>query len=247
MAEAVRTSWSVCRFLTASLWLLALGGAVGWGVRWAMDPGRFPVRDIEVRGEMTQVDPEAVRARVRALTDGGFLRCDVHAVAAAVESVPWVDKARVRRLWPDRVLAELTEQVPIARWGEDAYLSASGAVFKTRTPVAVPDLPMVTAPQGAITDILARYEDLRWDLAELGLELQRLVVDDRGAWWLHLDGDLVVALGRVDVDARWRRLKGAYQQILAGRPMAIERIDLRYPHGVAIRWREPSEALPGAG
>ena len=42
----------------------------------------------------------------------GFLSVDLDALRAALESIPWVDRARVERRWPNGVRVFITEHVP---------------------------------------------------------------------------------------------------------------------------------------
>src|SRR6185503_6524119 len=49
----------------------------------------------------------------------------------AVEALVWVDRARVQRVWPDRIGIEIVEQQAAARWGDDGLLNTRGELFAT--------------------------------------------------------------------------------------------------------------------
>jgi cell division protein FtsQ len=56
----------------------------------------------------------------------GFLSVDLDNLRAALESIPWVDRARVERSWPNGVRVFITEHVAVARWGEDGLMNTRG-------------------------------------------------------------------------------------------------------------------------
>src|SRR3546814_2645498 len=61
---------------------------------------------------------------------------------AAVDKLPWVDQAEVRKHWPDVVEVRIVEHRPFARWGDDQLLSEDGDLF----PVADPGVPASLPP-----------------------------------------------------------------------------------------------------
>ena len=100
-------------------------------------PARGRLLDLPVR---SIVDRRPVPARRRGRgaaggarrADGGFVSADLDRLRSAVEALAWVDRARVRRLWPDRIRIEIVEQQAAARWGEDGLLNTRGELFATR-------------------------------------------------------------------------------------------------------------------
>ena len=72
-----------------------------------------------------------------------------------------------------------------------------------------------------------------------------LLLDERGGWRIQLADDAVLVLGHRRPLAALESFAGASAAILASRDGRIERVDLRYSNGFAIRWRE--EPAGGAG
>ena len=76
---------------------------------------------------MQPLDVEkAVRSQVGR---NGLVSVDLAAVSLAVRQIPWVDRARVGRAWPQGLTVEVVEQIPVARWGEASLLNARGEIF----------------------------------------------------------------------------------------------------------------------
>ena len=57
----------------------------------------------------------------------GFFAVDLEAAQTAVAHLPWVERAEVRKRWPDVLEVQVIEHMPFARWGADRLLSASTA------------------------------------------------------------------------------------------------------------------------
>jgi cell division protein FtsQ len=70
----------------------------------------------------------------------------------------------------------------------------------------------------------------------VGLDLEA-----RGAWTLELDNDIKVVVGRENINERLQRFLELYRLRLADKSAEIEQIDIRYTHGVAVKWREKTD------
>jgi cell division protein FtsQ len=112
MAEPRRNTGQVSgapRQLLLGLLLPALIAGLGWLGLQALDPEQWPIRAVRIEGEATT----------------GLLLVDVDAVRHALEELPWIERAYVRRLWPDRLLLTVVEQQPVARWWSTAAVNSS--------------------------------------------------------------------------------------------------------------------------
>ncbi|PRM00854.1 Cell division protein FtsQ [Haemophilus influenzae] len=59
-------------------------------------------------------------------------------------------------------------------------------------------------------------------------------IDDRGAWQVQLDNDIVLKLGRGDWKSKLERFVTIYPQIDVPENKKIDYIDLRYTTGAAV-------------
>ena len=75
----------------------------------------LPLRHLAAEGDVAHLRERAERA-ARAARVGKFFSVDLDAVRRAFESLPWVRKVEVRRLWPDRIEVSIEEHVALARW-----------------------------------------------------------------------------------------------------------------------------------
>ena len=220
-----------------ALLLLPAGGVVVTAVFFAttrlLDQ---PVRALVVSGSFQRVTALQVE---EALTDGlrqGFLSADLKALRSRVEALEWVKHAAIERRWPDTLVVRVVEHVAAARWGEQGLLNTSGELFTEARRHRFPELPQLSGPAGSEGRVARTYLSLRGRLAEAGLALAELDLDERGAWRFRLDDGTEVRLGRRATGPRTDRFFMVVVPRLAAQFDAIEYVDLRYSNGFAVGW-----------
>lgn len=196
-----------------------------------------PVRSIVIDGPFQRVSAVEVEQAARGALKGGFVSADLDRLRNAVEALAWVDRARVQRLWPDRIQVEIVEQQAAARWGDDGLLNTRGELFANGVRHVPPELPRLDGPQGSEWQVAQRYLAIQGRLVEQGLRVAALRLDARGAWEMDLSNGVTVRLGRRQVDERMDRLVQVAAQVIAGRAAEIAYVDMRYSNGFSIGWR----------
>ena len=71
----------------------------------------------------------------------------------------------------------LTEQRPLARWGEGGYLNHEGEYFAAIPDPLYKDLPLLSGPDGAEGSLMRRYQVLTGLLEPTGLQISELSRD----------------------------------------------------------------------
>lgn len=234
--------WNNARFLSITanaLFALALGLAAYIAVRVLLTSPAFPLRGIYVQGELHHVVPGEILGALQGRVKGTFFSADLDAIRALFESVPWVRRAEVRRLWPDRLEVRIEEHVALARWGqsrEPRLVNTFGEVFSGASDAK---LPLFSGPAGTEREVTRRYLVFRQLLAPLGLEPRQVQLNSRLAWQLKLSDGLTVQLGRDSekdrIDDRLARFVSVYPRTLGKFPRRLDFVDLRYPNGFALR------------
>jgi cell division septal protein FtsQ len=107
----------LCVHLGRLVTVVAILGSLGYALYYAQaspDGARlFPIARIEFTGT-AQMDQEALTALLRRSLPPNLLQVDLPAVRRTVESEPWVQSARVRRVLPDRLVIDVVERQPAA-------------------------------------------------------------------------------------------------------------------------------------
>ncbi len=233
--------WLNRRLLGALVLFGGLGSLLGYGGWQLAQPDTLPIRAVQVKGEFRYLDKADLYAILAGPASGGFFNVDVRAVKLAAESLPWVDRASVRRVWPDSLRVTVVEQVPLARWrqagGSMALVNVRGELFAAAGAGELAQLPLFHAPAGAAEVVAARYRRLSAPLATLGLSVRELAFNQRRAWRLQLDNGVLLLLGRGGDETVLKRFMGVWPRVLAARAEVIEKVDLRYTNGFAVSWK----------
>ena len=216
---------------------LVLAGALGWLWATLSDPRTLPLKAVEVEGRFEHVDAAAVRDAAAPYLGANFFTVDVARVQSAVETLPWVRAAQVRRVWPAALHIVVIEQNALSTWGEAGLLNERGEVFTPARASYPAGLPALHGPQGAGPVVAGAYRDLGKILAPLQVGIARIDLDERRAWQVELDNGMQLMLGRGEPYARLLRFVRFYRRALYGREAEVERVDLRYSNGFAVRWK----------
>jgi cell division protein FtsQ len=231
-------AWMIALALVATPIVAALNG-------WLADE-RWPIRRLVVQGRFEQVDEAAVRAAVAPRVRAGFFAVELDAVKAAIEALPWVERAEVRKHWPDRIDVRVEERVPIAFWGEERLLSSQGDVFAADLTRVSNDLPRLEGPDARAGEVWERHRVARERLAEIGFDIRATRMNPRGAWSVATADGAEIVLGREQLAQRLHRFIAAMQRLPVEDRGRIARADLRYANGFSVVWRAVVEPEAGA-
>lgn len=210
----------------------------------------FPIKQIRIEGELANVDPQILEQHLLPLVRGNYLTVDLNELEQAASDVGWVGSASVTRIWPDTLQVSLTEQRPIARWGDDSLLGESGEVFALLGQSAdFSPLPMLHAPRGHELEVLGMMDELNNKLQPRGTYVSSLRISDRLAWTVILSDGLEISIGNQDPLKALDRLLGVLPGLGEQRLALLKKVDLRYPRGFAVTWKsQPVEdAEPPSG
>jgi cell division protein FtsQ len=196
---------------------------------------------LTIGGHLQHVDPTAVRNAVLPELGSGFFTTRVERIGAAVDALPWVSEADVRREWPHTLRIDIVEEVPVARWGGDGLMDAQGKVFVHSQDKAYASLPQLSGRDDAAPDVLAQYNTLVGLLSPRGIAIVSLSVDARGAATVELDDGIEVRLGREDAAERLARFSAVALPALAAKLATVAYVDMRYTNGFAVGWKTPGE------
>lgn len=243
----VRAMNTVASLLFATAALIIAGGLLAWLVRLPY----FDIDTIELTGELTRSSADTVRANAAPKLAGNFFTLDLDRAQAAFEAVPWVRRAAVQRVWPDRIRVTLEEHRPAAWWleeGHDRLVNLHGEVFQANPgDVEEEGLPVLRGPEGSAAEVLAMQRRLLPLFSELGLGIEQLRLSVRGSWRVLLEGGAQVELGRgseEEVVARAQVFGSTVPQLIARYERPLEYADLRHADGYALRLKGVGTGVP---
>ncbi|MGH8797411.1 MAG: cell division protein FtsQ/DivIB [Caldimonas sp.] len=230
---------------TTALVFASLGAilVVATMLLWFVHQPVFALRAIRIEGDMTRNSVSTIRANAAPHLAGNFFTMDLAAGRRAFESVPWVRRAVVTRVWPNRLRVRLEEHRPVALWTNEGdaerLVDSYGEVFEANLGDVEDDaLPTLQGPEGSAAHVLALFGRIAPIFAGLDAHIDTLALSARGSWRAELDSGAEVQLGRGSDDEvieRTQRFAGTLSQVLARYQRPLESADLRHNDGYAVR------------
>ncbi len=254
----VRAAAWLRRLSVAGVGVLALAAVLGSyrAAAWIQDTELLAIRHIQVTGERRITESE-ILARAGYAPGKRVFGVDLDETRRAVEAIPWVRHATIRRVWPDELAITVVERdaetlAPARIDGELHHADYDGVILPMDE-WTIQDSPILDGlSAGRNQAEIARnafkigiYRDVL-DLIGPG-DLSEVHVSDGGEVSIvPIDEPLVVMLGATDHGSRWDKYRRSRTRILENYP-AAERIDLRFRDQVIIRSEPSGEDGPAEG
>ena len=217
---------AVCAMLATPLWLTVTS------------PGTLPIKRVIVRSSFQHLVQSDLKSLIEPYVDTGLFAVHARQLRQRLQAQPWVNQANVRRVWPDGIKIEIVEKKPVAYWGEHSLLTAEGKVFELPKNQAKLSLPALMGPEGQEKQVLQVYENISKILAPVDMNIKELQLSPSLSWSVKLNNGVTVLLGRNEPVHQVERLQKVYRRIVGDREGEVEQLDMRYPRGMAVRWRK---------
>lgn len=220
--------------------LLAISFKSGWN--YLQSGGIFPISVVKVEADYTHLSPKELQQAISNDLPASFWTVDVRALKSRLEAIAWVQSVDIQKIWPETLKIRVNEKKVFARWGKNALLSDKEEVF-------YPDatffkikhhLPMLYSPEGQTKVVAEQYSLMTQMLKTKKMSIKSLLLSDSGAWVLRLNNGTLLLLGRDEPIKRLSRFLRTYDAVfednVEGQKRKARRVDLRYPHGMAVSW-----------
>jgi cell division protein FtsQ len=242
-ASALPVDVRLMNAIAVGVFALALVALVAAGFAWVARRPQFQFGDVRLEGDLQRNSVTTVRANAMPHLAGNFFTMDLGRARAAFEQVPWVRRAVVRRVWPDKLVVALEEHQPVALWegdeNSDKMVNSHGEVFEANVGDVEDDsLPQFAGPDGTSAQVLDMYRRLQPMFAAMDAEVTALRLSGRGSWKVDLDDGAAVELGRgtqEEVAERTTRFIRTLPQVLHKFNAPLESADLRHAEGYAVK------------
>lgn len=225
-------------FMLQCLLFMAIASTIGGSVwLWKILHSQqfLPIREVKIEGDPTHLDKATLIAQVTPALSGGFFAIDMQQIVDVALAQPWVERVRVRRIWPATVCLKIIEHQPVARWGKKQLLAANGSLFTPNSIIEFATLPQLDAPDVLAKTLWSEYQKLTALLLPLQLQITHLTVTDRRSWSIELNNGMHITLGNEDIMVRLGRFVTTYPHIADHRRMDNTTVDLRYTNGFAFK------------
>ena len=149
----------------------------------------------------------------------------------------------IERIWPHELLVNIEETVPIALWNNVNILSNRGDLFKPQDIELHKELPRLIGGTTHVSLVTDMYRQASKILRQAGLRLIEIEYEKGLVWNLKLEDKaregfdfILVRDGEKSVSRLYRFVE--HYPSLNRMEQMPERVDLRYPTGMAVSWND---------
>lgn len=224
--------WRYNRACAVALLILLL---FGFGVFKLLDPRTLPIRQVSVKGDFQHLSTAGLQGRASEAVRGGFFNVNVETIKKVLLEEPWIQEVSVKRIWPDRIMVSIREQVAVAQWNDNALLNDNAQLFSPEMDTFPEDIPVFRGPENTHAQLLSRYRELHAALPE-ELRIAEITLSDRRSWHVGFINGPHVYLGSTNIERRMNRFIDYVPVKLGDYFDRIRSIDMRYTNGFAVRW-----------
>ena len=196
-----------------------------------------PLTRVVIGGDFINLQEQDLASLVKAEIDGGFLSMNLNNLREQLQQHPWIHEVSIRKEWPSTLKVEIVEEVPIARWGHKGFLNRLGERLELPENSTLKSLPVIESEFGTSQDMIKQYQIVSELLVPTRLKLAELQRDSVGAWQVNTVPGIKLILGREQIVEKIRRFVIVWQSGLELQMDNISLIDLRYPNGIAVSWK----------
>jgi len=220
--------------------------AAGWQLYEHIPAEIMPIDNVKIEGTFVHLSRDDIQLQLKQALSGDYFTADIEAVRTALLSLPWVQDATIRRQWPSTLQIRITERQAVAYWSDDSLLSDTGELFTPKQITKDMQIPVINGPEGLHHKVWGFLLTLHTELSGLGLDVDKLELDERRSWSMLLSNGVELQLGRNDTERRMQRFVKVFSMQNAPKLDDIKYIDLRYPNGFAMKNKTSQEKESGA-
>jgi cell division protein FtsQ len=251
----------IISLITISAWL---------GIKYLFKKDNFPIKRIVMLNKLQEQDNQQLQKLISESIDGGFFSLNIENLRQKIETLAWIETVSVRKKWPHTLQLQIQEKKVAGRWiasasnrktinklieekwDKKSLISDKGIVFRaTLTTVQnkkYNNLEIYSSPDDLSVSSLTKCRHFAKMMSEVKLKIKRCFQDQRRSWFVELENDLKLFLGRDNNKNEINNVKNkislrvatfimAYKKILQKYEKRIDRIDMRYTNGFAIKWK----------
>ncbi len=218
---------------------------------YMMDSSLLTLREVVIEG-CRKISEREILSITQLDRRPNVLSIELDALRSKVETNPWIARAEIRRIFPDRISIKVTERRPAAIILLDSlyYIDAHGAIFARVPEDQDIDYPILT---GLHRDDFKANPDRSWALVFKALDLITVikegeVLSQKDVSEIHMDkafgisiytkeGAIEIKLGFDHYEPKWKRLERVWRH-LGESSLKPLYIDCNYEKRVIVKMRE---------
>ncbi len=225
-----------------------------WLINWLNKPGNFSFKKIELINQLHNQESKELTSIAAKALNGGFFSLNIEQFKSEfLTQLPWVKSVAIRKIWPDKLLLEIVEHKPVARWLSvdknmpetiTQLLSQQGHIFtpdlSSRQKKKFMYMALLTGTKNNAQQVLKNCVQFNQQLKLLNSGIKQCGMNKRRSWRIKLftDNNVAIKLGKKNITAHLERFIKAFSGPLKIYLKAVDIADLRYANGFSIKWKQ---------
>lgn len=203
----------------------------------------FPLSKIIIKGNQNFTTIEDINQIILNIKHSkNFIQNDIITIQTNISKMPWIQKSSIEKKWPDSLVVQILEHIPIGFWNDLYFIDVNGTIFyvpKNRLN-NVKNLLKIYAPKNSEKVIFQVLLVIKNILEKEQISLNTIYVGEQFAWDLTIENNLKIRLGRYDKIYRLKRFVTIYPVLLKiaqKENKTMKYIDLRYNSGLSVGYK----------
>lgn len=202
----------------------------------------FSVASIEIRG-LSEADSTEISDRIDVTQHSSLLMVDVERARDRIAEIPWIADVAVKKLYPNRIVVNLTERRPFALWqdeGKVRVVDKTGAVMSDVLETRNAGLPLIVG-QGANARV-AEAVELMDAAPSLRSKIRAAVLVAERRWNMITVDGVEILLPEENPAAALQRV-AVLEESKKLLERDVEVVDLRVPDRLFVRLSDAAAAV----
>ena len=206
------------------------------------DPEFFPINVLKITAPYQYLSREQIQNIIAPYSHKSFFVFSEKNLQEDFKKNPWVEKISIQKKWPDSVNVQILERFPVAIW-DNMLVSDKGDLFRPEEFESFADKPHLVGQKYQVKELLHIFEKLSKLLIVQDLFIQEFRIRDNQSWEIVLSKGVIIRLGKHAQEERLNRFLRVYPKLFAMSFDHVSIIDLRYPDGIAVKWKKESDQI----
>nr|BET44641.1 MAG: cell division protein FtsQ [Candidatus Aschnera chinzeii] len=194
------------------------------------------ISHIIINGKKHYSNDEYIKKTIsKILTTNNFFKLNLTIIKQHIKLIPWIQKIKIHKYWPNILKIYLTEYEPYAKWNENSFINKNGDIFILPKIYLEKTVNLTFfGPLNSQLKILTMYHTMQNELKKYNFFIYSIRMSRRESWQLILTNTIELKIGTKDIKKRLNRFIKIYPILKKKNKKHIKYIDLRYTNGVAV-------------
>jgi cell division protein FtsQ len=200
----------------------------------------FPIKKVAIYGDFSPARQKILQQTVNQFTKKSFFTADLSVIKERLQSFIWVANVEVRRVWHNQLSLHIDVQRPIAKFNDNKFLNAFGEIFTQQAleedEKNIENLPLFYGNEDQAMKLLYYYQQANVILSPIAFKVKKIKLNNADDLTIELDNGIKIKLGHERVLDKLRKFVKVYHKIFNLQDSHRSEVDLRYEHGMAVKW-----------